>query len=55
MPSQHSRGGRKKVASSRSCHSSSSAGYFPCQEEDVAFDVEVDPLRGPVNPLLISP
>jgi hypothetical protein len=43
MPSQPSRRGRKKVVSSRSCHSSSSAGYFPCQEEDGAFDDEVDP------------
>jgi hypothetical protein len=43
MPSQPSRRGRKKVVSSRSCRSSSSAGYFPCQEEDGAFDDEVDP------------
>jgi hypothetical protein len=43
MPSQPSRGGRQKVGSSRSRRSSSSAGYFPCQEEDGAFDDEVDP------------
>jgi hypothetical protein len=43
MPSQPTHGGRQKVGSSRSCCSSSSAGYFPCQEEDGAFDDEVDP------------
>jgi hypothetical protein len=43
MPSQPSRGGRQKVASSRSRCSSSSAGNFPCQEEDGTFDDEVDP------------
>ena len=43
MPSHPACGERQKVASSRSLHSSSSAGYFPCQEEDGAFDDEVDP------------
>ncbi|PWZ57396.1 hypothetical protein Zm00014a_022547 [Zea mays] len=43
MPSQPSRGGHQKVGSSRSHRRSSSSGYFPCQEEDGAFDDEVDP------------
>jgi hypothetical protein len=43
MPSQPSRGRRQKVGSSCSRRSSSSAGYFPCQEENGAFDDEVDP------------
>jgi hypothetical protein len=43
MPSHPACGERQKVASSRSHHSSSSAGNFPCQEEDGAFDDEVDP------------
>jgi hypothetical protein len=44
MPSQPSRGGRQKVGSSRPRRSTSSVGYFPCQEEDGAFGDEVDPL-----------
>jgi hypothetical protein len=43
MPSQPFRGGRQKVGSSLSRHSSSSAWYFPYQEEDGGFDYEVDP------------
>jgi hypothetical protein len=43
MPSQPSRGGRQKVASSCTRCSSSSAGYFLCQEEEEAFDDDVEP------------
>jgi hypothetical protein len=43
MSSQPMRGGRRKVGASRPRRSTSSAGYTPCQEEDGAFDDEVDP------------
>jgi hypothetical protein len=43
MPSQPSRRGRQKIGASRPRQSTSSAGCAPCQEEDGAFDDEVDP------------
>jgi hypothetical protein len=42
MPSQPARGRRQKVGATRPRHSTSSAGYAPCQEEDGAFDDVVD-------------
>jgi hypothetical protein len=52
MPSQPSRGGHQNVGASRSRRSTSSIGYAPCQEEDGAFNDEVDPPSS--NALLIT-
>jgi hypothetical protein len=43
MPSQPARQGRRKVGATRPRQSTSSAGYPPLQEEDGAFDDEVEP------------
>jgi hypothetical protein len=43
MPSQPSHGGHQKVGASRPRCSTSFTGYIPWQEEDGAFDDEVDP------------
>ncbi|PWZ29137.1 hypothetical protein Zm00014a_020535 [Zea mays] len=52
MPSQPVRQGRRKVGTTRPRQSTSSAGYTPCQEEDGAFDDEVEPPS--FDPLLIT-
>jgi hypothetical protein len=43
MPSQPARLGCRKVGTTRPRRSTSSVGYSPCQEEDGAFDDEVEP------------
>jgi hypothetical protein len=42
MPSQPACGRRQKVGATRPRRSTSSSGYAPCQEEDGAFDDDVD-------------
>jgi hypothetical protein len=43
MPSQPARAGRRKVGATRPRRSTSSVGYAPYQEEDGAFDDDVEP------------